>query len=352
MSFPGLIREQLSGKGEICETLLRSLPQWFGIEKAIVEYTRMAESLPMLVAELGGQIIGFVSIEFHNAHTAEIHVMAVREEHHRSGAGRALVSAAETLARKRGASFLMVKTLGPSRKHEPYARTREFYLGVRFLPLHESLTIWGEQNPCLLLAKNLQLPPRVHKHPPVLRTARLVLRLAEERDVPAIARFYRENEAHFALTDPARPEGFYTEPYWSDRVKQSLEEFKAEQSLRFFLFEAENDSVIVGTASFTQMSRGPLHGCSLGYGISSAHQGQGLMNEALTAAIDHVFNQMQFHRIEAGYLPENERSARVLKRLGFVIEGKASNYLLINGQWRDHVLTALTNPNWKAPQIH
>ncbi|MEG2828171.1 MAG: 30S ribosomal protein S5 alanine N-acetyltransferase, partial [Edwardsiella sp. (in: enterobacteria)] len=26
--------------------------------------------------------------------------------------------------------------------------------------------------------------------------------------------------------------------------------------------------------------------------------------------------------------------------------GYAKNYLLINGKWQDHVLTALTNPEW------
>jgi ribosomal-protein-alanine N-acetyltransferase len=45
----------------------------------------------------------------------------------------------------------------------------------------------------------------------------------------------------------------------------------------------------------------------------------------------------------ANYIPTNERSGLLLKRLGFAVEGYARDYLLINGQWRDHVLTALTN---------
>ena len=47
-------------------------------------------------------------------------------------------------------------------------------------------------------------------------------------------------------------------------------------------------------------------------------------------------------------MPSNERSARLLHRLGFVIEGHAKKYLLINGQWEDHILTSLTNENWRA----
>jgi ribosomal-protein-alanine N-acetyltransferase len=38
------------------------------------------------------------------------------------------------------------------------------------------------------------------------------------------------------------------------------------------------------------------------------------------------------------------RSGRLLGRLGFVIEGYARDYLLVNGRWEDHVLTSLINP--------
>lgn len=49
----------------------------------------------------------------------------------------------------------------------------------------------------------------------------------------------------------------------------------------------------------------------------------------------------------AAYLPHNQRSAKLLKRLGFVVEGYACDYLTIDGQWEDHILTSLTNCNWK-----
>ena len=42
----------------------------------------------------------------------------------------------------------------------------------------------------------------------------------------------------------------------------------------------------------------------------------------------------------ASYLPRNDRSGVLLKRLGFEIEGKARAYLRINGRWEDHILRA------------
>ncbi|MEM9194984.1 MAG: GNAT family N-acetyltransferase, partial [Myxococcota bacterium] len=77
--------------------------------------------------------------------------------------------------------------------------------------------------------------------------------------------------------------------------------------------------------------------------------GQGLMYEALARAIGFAFEELRLHRVMANHRPENRRSARLLERLGFHNEGFARDYLLIDGKWRDHILTALTNPAWTAP---
>jgi ribosomal-protein-alanine N-acetyltransferase len=58
---------------------------------------------------------------------------------------------------------------------------------------------------------------------------------------------------------------------------------------------------------------------------------------------------LNLHRVMANYLPENERSARLLARLGFCIEGQANAYLQIAGAWRDHILTSLVNAQWHEP---
>lgn len=74
-------------------------------------------------------------------------------------------------------------------------------------------------------------------------------------------------------------------------------------------------------------------------------QGKGLMFEALSAAIRYMQRTQHIHRIMVNYMPHNKRSGDLLARLGFE-KGYAKDYLLIDGQWRDHVLTALTTPDW------
>ena len=83
--------------------------------------------------------------------------------------------------------------------------------------------------------------------------------------------------------------------------------------------------------------------------IDEDEQGKGLMYEALRAGIEHVFGTMGMHRIAAGYLPTNERSGRLLRRLGFQVEGYARDYLFIHGRWRDHILTSLLSDKTIEP---
>jgi ribosomal protein S18 acetylase RimI-like enzyme len=140
---------------DACEGILRSLPGWFGIEQAIVEYVEQIAELPTFVALDDEETVGFLSIERHNEAAAEIHVMAVAPSHHRSGVGRALLDAAESHLRDRDVRFLQVKTLSDSHDSPEYARTRRFYRAMGFAPLQEFPTLWGESNPCLQMIKLL-----------------------------------------------------------------------------------------------------------------------------------------------------------------------------------------------------
>lgn len=182
---------------------------------------------------------------------------------------------------------------------------------------------------------------------PQLETARTILRLANEADVPAIVRFYTENQAHLAAFEPKRDPDFYTENCWLKEVQARSLAFQTDCALKLFLFKKENPKAIAGSINFANFIRGVFQSCTLGYSLAAAQQGQGYMTEALEVAIAYVFHQLHLHRIMAAYLPHNQRSGKLLKRLGFVVEGYARDYLIINGQWQDHILTSLINLNWQ-----
>lgn len=190
---------------------------------------------------------------------------------------------------------------------------------------------------------------------PDLHTKRLAVRLARPGMQAAMARFLSDNfEGHLDRWSPPAASAFFTEAFWRDRLAIAVEEYHAGRAARFVLqLEGPESGPVVGTCNYTNIVRGPFLACHLGYQIAQLHEGQGLMSEALRATNEFVFREMRLHRIMANYRPENERSGRLLERLGFVREGVARDYLFIDGAWRDHILTSLVNaafdPAWVEP---
>src|SRR5213592_370027 len=81
------------------DRLLRSLPQWFGIDSAIAGYVVKAHELATYLAwpaagspgpDLEPQPVGVLLAVRHFPESAEIHLMAVEPAMHRRGIGRAL----------------------------------------------------------------------------------------------------------------------------------------------------------------------------------------------------------------------------------------------------------------------
>jgi len=179
-----------------------------------------------------------------------------------------------------------------------------------------------------------------------LETKRLILSLPKLGSERETLDFYRDNEDHLNSWDPEKPTGFFTESFWSLKNAQAHEQFENDESLRLNLYLKES-SELIGMANFTNFERGPFQCCRLGYKISHRFEGSGYMTEALEKAIEYIFDELKFHRVEANYIPTNKRSGAVLKRLGFDEHGLAKSYLLIDGKWQDHILTSKTNRNWE-----
>jgi ribosomal protein S18 acetylase RimI-like enzyme len=145
----------LDRRGTICREVLESLPEWFGIPASVENYVATADELPMLACfGPAGEVVG-VSVKTCTAFAAEVYVMGVKRAWHRRGIGRGLIEAAVELAISQGVRFLTVKTLSASKDDPNYARTRLFYEALGFLPIEEFPTIWGPENPCLLMLRPL-----------------------------------------------------------------------------------------------------------------------------------------------------------------------------------------------------
>lgn len=137
------------------EAVLRTLPEWFGIESALLRYAREAAEQPTFAVRRSGVLIGFATVRRHFPEAAEITCIAVRSKDRGSGVGRRLVEALESWLVSERVRWLQVKTLSASRYDPNYAQTRAFYRRQGFEPFEEITGLWGEANPCLILVKSL-----------------------------------------------------------------------------------------------------------------------------------------------------------------------------------------------------
>ncbi len=142
-------------QGEKCEKILRLLPDWFGIESAIQNYRKGIDKLPTFLIYFENEFCGFVSVKQHFKESAELYVLGIKSENHRHGIGRFAIKRVCAYLRQLNVKFLQVKTLSKSRESEAYRKTRKFYLKMGFTPLEEFKELWGKDNPCLLMVKEI-----------------------------------------------------------------------------------------------------------------------------------------------------------------------------------------------------
>lgn len=179
---------------------------------------------------------------------------------------------------------------------------------------------------------------------PELATPRTRIRLLRGPDTQALLRYRTENREHLTPWEPLRDEAYYTPEHCARTIADGREAAQLDRGYPLAVFDM-GETEILGTITFANVMRGPFQACLLGYGAALQAQGKGLMHEALQVALDWAFGGLDLHRVMANHLPVNERSARLLARLGFEREGYAKSYLRIAGVWQDHVLTAKTRPD-------
>ena len=123
------------------------------------------------------------------------------------------------------------------------------------------------------------------------------------------------------------------------RLKHHARESAQDAGYAFFVFDSAGDELF-GAITLSNVRRGVAQAASVGYWMGTPHGGRGYMTDALCSLAPFAFRTLHLHRLEAGCVPENRASIRVLEKSGFQPEGLARRYLRINGSWRDHLLYA------------
>jgi glyoxylase I family protein len=171
---------------------------------------------------------------------------------------------------------------------------------------------------------------------PVLATARLVLRPTRVADAEALLPTFRDGEAM---------------RYWSHSPINTLAEMQGiiarnlpPQNRVEGSFAITRDGArAIGVLNFYG-ERDAMSG--LGYILAREAWGQGLVAEAVSAALSHGFTRLKLHRIWLEIDPRNAQSIRIAEKCGFAYEGMARKSYFMNGEYQDSVFYALLAEDW------
>ncbi|HEY5049130.1 MAG TPA: GNAT family protein [Rhizomicrobium sp.] len=175
---------------------------------------------------------------------------------------------------------------------------------------------------------------------PIIRGDGVYLRYPRVADFPGWAQLRSDSRAFLTPWEPSWTVDELSKGAFRRRLRRYQKEARQDSAYAFLVFR-QMDHALVGACTLSNVRRGVTQCCALGYWIGEGFSRQGHMFDAVRALIPFIFGTLGLHRIEAACLPDNEASRSLLAKAGFRQEGAARRYLLINGEWRDHLLFAL-----------
>jgi ribosomal-protein-alanine N-acetyltransferase len=103
-----------------------------------------------------------------------------------------------------------------------------------------------------------------------------------------------------------------------------------------FLIKRIDDGAICGVVNLNVITYEALCSAFVSYFGVAGQAEKGYMKEGLLQVINHAFNELGLHRLEANIQPGNEASIALARATGFQYEGFSPRYLKIKGKWCDH----------------
>lgn len=150
------------------------------------------------------------------------------------------------------------------------------------------------------------------KETPELRTERLILRRRDEDDIPFMLQmFLNENVIKHLGGYPPRDERSIL------RIIRS----RGQTNWQIIL---KSSGEFIGQCDFNKITAGVLG--EIGYILREEYWGSGYAFEALTTIINYGFNDLNLKRIFAVIEKDNNRSVKLIEKLGFTLDAEIPEY--------------------------
>lgn len=177
-----------------------------------------------------------------------------------------------------------------------------------------------------------------------LVTPRLRLRPKRLADFPEIRRLDLDAEVqHFLGRVPVTPAE--TRAYLEADVAIWA---GAEPRSRYnFAVTRREDGALVGLCGLAGVVRGPAS-AEIGWQVRREDWGRGYATEAAAALLAWAFGTLRLHRVWAWTTPDNLASLRVMAKLGLRPEGRLRDHQRTPDGYRDALVHAILEPEWRA----
>ena len=174
-----------------------------------------------------------------------------------------------------------------------------------------------------------------------IETERLLIRRMEECDLQDFMEYDSHPDFQFCFRDP------YTE----DQVRELIDyqhnlALGAEQWFKLSV-ELKLNSKMIGDVCIKVLNKTHRQG-EIGWDLNPNYQRQGFAAEASKALLELGFTTLDLHRITARCDVMNERSYRLMERLGMRREATFKEVVYFEGTWHDQYTYAILKDEWKA----
>lgn len=173
---------------------------------------------------------------------------------------------------------------------------------------------------------------------PFLSTERLNLRRVTNEDAEEVF-FLRSDKRMLQFLDRDPAKSVDEAIQWIRLINEAIDN---DQYIAWAI-ALKNETKLIGTITFWNIKKEHFR-AEIGYALHGRYQGEGLMQEAITAVLDYGFKIMKLHSVEANVNPANESSIKLLERNNFIREAYHKENYYYNGQFLDSAIYSLLTP--------
>lgn len=168
---------------------------------------------------------------------------------------------------------------------------------------------------------------RTFRDPPLIHTNRLVLRKMLKTDYKDMFEYAcREDVTQYLLWDPHETETYTYKYLQYIQTRYRMGEFYD------WAVVLKGENKMIGTCGFTRFTL-ESNSAEIGYVLNPNYWGNGLATEAVRAVLRFAFMELRINRIEAKYMEGNQRSRRVMEKVGMQYEGTQRESMHVKGHY-------------------